>query len=109
MHFFDIIVEKKQFTCKPQFPVTYDGKNIVCPVQNCDGCWQNHSAGSIAILQHLINVHRFSILLNGDGTLVEQIRGEIQKLGHLLPWIPESVGAIGKVEVQRPDPHFNGF
>lgn len=79
-------------------------------MQLLDPQWQNNLTGRTLFLVHGVNAHKLPILHCGDGLVVEEIRDNKQdKLGHLLPYVPTTVAAMGKVKIQHPKVNFNGF
>ncbi|SYW82415.1 uncharacterized protein UBRO2_04537 [Ustilago bromivora] len=102
--------DTKKFESSIQLPLTLDEKTIVCPVRCCHRHWNQGSAGKIAIVSHLVNDHKFPILHTGDDNIVEAIstNGE-HKLLRLLPYIPPSMTLMTDVEVEHPNPQFDGF
>ncbi|ETS60451.1 hypothetical protein PaG_05291 [Moesziomyces aphidis] len=59
---------------------------------------------------YLVNVHQFPILLRSDGSVLKDVdRGALPKLGRLLPYLSETLGGVADVDVQRPEPGFDGF
>ncbi|CDW97829.1 hypothetical protein [Sporisorium scitamineum] len=113
-HFFETAIVdrgvKARFTVRARLPATLDGAKLICTIRNCQLQWTHNSTGKIEFLSHLINVHKLPILRHGDGSVVKEFSANSSsKLGQLLPYIPDTVGPMGDLEVQHPDPHFDGF
>lgn len=91
-------------------PVTLDGSTIICSVRNCGAQWTCDDTGKTAFLCHVVGDHKFPALSHGDGSIVREITAvRERKLGRLLPFIPQTVGAMGDMEMRHPDPKFGGF
>ncbi|KAJ1035275.1 hypothetical protein NDA13_000695 [Ustilago tritici] len=113
-HFFETTIveanDTKKFESSIRLPLTLDEKTIVCPVRCCHRHWNQGSAGKIAFVSHLVNDHKFPILHTGDDNIVEAIStNDEHKLLRLLPYIPPSMTLMTDVEVEHPNPQFDGF
>ncbi|SPC66637.1 uncharacterized protein UHOD_12366 [Ustilago sp. UG-2017b] len=113
-HFFETTIveanDTKKFESSIQLPLTLDEKTIVCPVRCCHHHWNQGSAGKITFVSHLVNDHKFPILDTGDDNIVEAIStNDKHKLLRLLPYIRPSMTLMTDVEVEHPNPQFDGF
>ena len=73
-HFFETTLNTKTFHVEAHLPITCNGNQVICPLQNCHSQWQAKEGGTTLFLVHLINVHKLPILDCGDGLVVEEIK-----------------------------------